>query len=132
MHFSLNYGNILLAVDTTAYAPVAQLDRVSDYESEGRGFESLPARQTPTLFCVGVFLRNKTKAERLLLCLRINYGSIIKVGVRTKRAYKNKSKKVEHICKKTFKMKVQTNHFKEKQICSTNILQKKYSDCKAF
>ena len=90
MHFSLNYGNILLAVDTTAYAPVAQLDRVSDYESEGRGFESLPARQTPTLFCVGVFLRNKTKAERLLLCLRINYGSIIKVGVRTKRAYKNK------------------------------------------
>ena len=46
MHFLLNYGNILLAVDTTAYAPVAQLDRVSDYESEGRGFESLPARQT--------------------------------------------------------------------------------------
>ena len=27
------------------YAPVAQLDRVSDYESEGRGFESLPAHQ---------------------------------------------------------------------------------------
>ena len=26
------------------YAPVAQLDRVSDYESEGRGFESLRAR----------------------------------------------------------------------------------------
>ena len=25
-------------------ALVAQLDRVSDYESEGRGFESLPAR----------------------------------------------------------------------------------------
>ena len=29
------------------YAPVAQLDRVSDYESEGRGFESLPAHQKP-------------------------------------------------------------------------------------
>ena len=27
-------------------APVAQLDRVSDYESGGRGFESSPARQT--------------------------------------------------------------------------------------
>ena len=27
------------------YAPVAQLDRVSDYESEGREFESLPAHQ---------------------------------------------------------------------------------------
>ncbi len=25
-------------------APVAQLDRVSDYESGGRGFESSPAR----------------------------------------------------------------------------------------
>ncbi len=28
-----------------AYAPVAQLDRVTDYESVGRGFESLPAYQ---------------------------------------------------------------------------------------
>ena len=27
-----------------AYAPLAQLDRVSDYESEGLGFESLMAR----------------------------------------------------------------------------------------
>ena len=27
------------------YAPVAQLDRVSGYEPEGQGFESLPARQ---------------------------------------------------------------------------------------
>jgi hypothetical protein len=31
------------------YVPVAQLDRVSDYESEGRGFESLRARQTSIL-----------------------------------------------------------------------------------
>ena len=29
------------------YAPVAQLDRVSDYESEGREFESLPAHHAP-------------------------------------------------------------------------------------
>ena len=27
------------------YAPVAQLDRVPDYESGGRGFESSPVRQ---------------------------------------------------------------------------------------
>ena len=27
------------------HAPVAQLDRVTDYESVGRGFESLPAYQ---------------------------------------------------------------------------------------
>ena len=32
------------------YAPVAQLDRVSDYESEGRGFESLPAHQEPVTY----------------------------------------------------------------------------------
>ena len=39
------------------YAPVAQLDRVSDYESEGREFESLPARQnTICRFAGGVFL----------------------------------------------------------------------------
>ena len=41
------------------YAPVAQLDRVSDYESEGRGFESLPAHQghlrlQVTFFCLYV------------------------------------------------------------------------------
>ena len=30
------------------YAPVAQLDRVTDYESVGRGFESLPAYQKST------------------------------------------------------------------------------------
>ncbi len=28
-----------------SHAPVAQLDRVSGYEPEGRGFESLPAYQ---------------------------------------------------------------------------------------
>ena len=31
-----------------AHALVAQLDRVSDYESEGQGFESLRARQAKT------------------------------------------------------------------------------------
>ena len=31
------------------YAPVAQLDRVSGYEPEGQGFESLPARHSKTL-----------------------------------------------------------------------------------
>ena len=30
------------------YALIAQLDRVSDYESEGRGFESLSARHKRT------------------------------------------------------------------------------------
>ena len=31
------------AFERSAYAPVAQLDRVTDYESVGRGFESLLA-----------------------------------------------------------------------------------------
>ena len=35
---------LYLSVQRT-YAPVAQLDRVTDYESVGRGFESLPAYQ---------------------------------------------------------------------------------------
>ena len=52
------------------YAPVAQLDRVSDYESEGRGFESLPAHQMidpmqyelfyKTVGCMGSFVVCKT------------------------------------------------------------------------
>ena len=32
-------------VPTGTYALVAQLDRVTDYESVGRGFESLPSHQ---------------------------------------------------------------------------------------
>ena len=32
----------------SAYAPIAQLDRVTDYESVGRGFESLSAYQEKT------------------------------------------------------------------------------------
>ena len=40
-----------------AYAPVAQLDRVTDYESVGRGFESLLAYQKMgnTLWCFPFF-----------------------------------------------------------------------------
>ena len=35
----------ILALRNAVYAPVAQLDRVTDYESVGRGFESLLAYQ---------------------------------------------------------------------------------------
>ena len=41
-----------LALRNAVYAPVAQLDRVTDYESVGRGFESLPAYQKTTQFWV--------------------------------------------------------------------------------
>ena len=33
----------------SVYAPIAQLDRVTDYESVGRGFESLSAYHMSTL-----------------------------------------------------------------------------------
>ncbi len=36
------------------HALIAQLDRVSDYESEGRGFESLSARQIKTVNPLGL------------------------------------------------------------------------------
>ena len=36
---------LYLGALSNAYALVAQLDRVTDYESVGRGFESLPAYQ---------------------------------------------------------------------------------------
>lgn len=41
-------GNSPGVRDPKAYAPVAQLDRVSGYEPEGRGFESLLACQQKT------------------------------------------------------------------------------------
>ena len=42
----------LHGIITLAVALVAQLDRVSDYESEGQGFESLRARHERNLFCL--------------------------------------------------------------------------------
>lgn len=55
---------IIVKLFETAYAPVAQLDRVSDYESEGQGFESLLARHDkrpticwPFIFCIEILKR---------------------------------------------------------------------------
>ena len=48
LNFHLTFliiGDIIYCVADTAYALVAQLDRVFDYESKGQGFESLRARQ---------------------------------------------------------------------------------------
>ena len=56
------------------YAPVAQLDRVTDYESVGRGFESLLAyqlstgfREDPGAFCFYRVLSGS-------ICLRLQKG----------------------------------------------------------
>ena len=49
-----------------AHAPVAQLDRVTDYESVGQGFESLPAYQNEHLrvFVLFLFSGLERTAER--------------------------------------------------------------------
>ncbi len=58
LHFAKTYAIISRLVVKQVYAPVAQLDRVTDYESVGRGFESLPAYQKSRypsgylLFCI--------------------------------------------------------------------------------
>ena len=41
LHFLIRCAIICRHVSGRAHAPVAQLDRVTDYESVGRGFESL-------------------------------------------------------------------------------------------
>ena len=47
----------------TALAPVAQLDRVSDYESEGREFESLPAHQASRSRGAFLFFRRRSPSR---------------------------------------------------------------------
>ena len=57
----LRYPCYYMQAIEIAHAPVAQLDRVTDYESVGQGFESLPAYQKngkyqmvlPVFLCVG-------------------------------------------------------------------------------
>ena len=46
MHFRFACAIIYKLSERTADAPLAQLDRVFDYESKGRGFESRRAHQT--------------------------------------------------------------------------------------
>ena len=47
---------IYLSIKRDAHAPVAQLDRVTDYESVGQGFESLPAYQEISISCTGMLI----------------------------------------------------------------------------
>ena len=50
--FSTPICSYVSALSDAVYAPVAQLDRVTDYESVGRGFESLLAYQFSKLHMV--------------------------------------------------------------------------------
>ena len=54
--------------NTTAYALVAQPDRVFGYEPKGRGFESLPARQKKRLVSTSRFFNEiRLTASEILL-----------------------------------------------------------------
>ena len=54
---SINYVIISSAVKIPRFALLAQLDRVTDYESVGQGFESLAAHQEKTTdFCLSFFV----------------------------------------------------------------------------
>ncbi len=66
---------MVLYMSTLSDAPVAQLDRVFDYESKGRGFESLPAYQIPTQF----------------LCRNFYFGPVAQLGERCVRNAEVKS-----------------------------------------
>ena len=48
-----------------AHAPVAQLDRVTDYESVGQGFESLPAYQNEHLRVFVLFCFRDSEIQNL-------------------------------------------------------------------
>ena len=57
MHSKKIYRLNLFTIDKLLFkflqnAPVAQLDRVPDYESGGRGFESSPVRHFPNFFWI--------------------------------------------------------------------------------
>ena len=59
------------ALERAWYALVAQLDRVTDYESVGRGFESLPAYHLPMESwihgSIGIFVSSDRKANSLVV-----------------------------------------------------------------
>src|SRR5688572_14378681 len=61
MHSNKNGRSYLLE---SQRAPVAQLDRASDFESGGRGFESLRAHHLPSIASFFKFLRRVICLER--------------------------------------------------------------------
>ena len=68
--FSFFMCYYMQALERVRYALVAQLDRVTDYESVGRGFESLPAYQKRghpfgcPLFCYSGRMDSKGRPEQ--------------------------------------------------------------------
>ena len=68
------------------YAPIAQLDRVTDYESVGRGFESLSAYQEKQIPLTGICFfyllwkgleQSNARVRWTLACRRLDGGNTI-------------------------------------------------------
>ena len=84
------------------YAPVAQLDRVTDYESVGRGFESLPAYQKipRILEILGIFCTLMADCKKRFLVIHslfTIFGYFVKSKILCKR------KKEGRVCAAPFK-----------------------------
>ena len=66
---------LYLSALSGAYAPIAQLDRVTDYESVGRGFESLSAYQKRIIRILSLWEKDsdyfcfwQDNMDRVILC----------------------------------------------------------------
>ena len=70
---------MLLYLSRLRHAPVAQLDRVTDYESVGRGFESLLAYQwfLSLRICCGLWRQNKAPPDIGRCFVSLNRGSVV-------------------------------------------------------
>ena len=82
MHFLDTCAIILWHVRERLHAPIAQLDRVTDYESVGRGFESLSAYHLKSLKLYGfrLFSYFLTEFEIVEFWLWNNFGTETYIG----------------------------------------------------
>ena len=77
-----NHVLLYLSARVMRYAPIAQLDRVTDYESVGRGFESLSAYHLKSLKLHGfrLFSYFLTEFEIVEFWLWNNFGTETYIG----------------------------------------------------
>ena len=95
-------------VPSGTYALVAQLDRVTDYESVGRGFESLPSHQeSPTHFRVpgilfarsGGFEQQRRRPQPAAETGRSCWGRVLIFQSPAKGLWKNQQTQLVRRCK---------------------------------
>ena len=74
--FSKQMCYYTLALEKSAYAPVAQLDRVTGYEPVGQGFESLPAYRAALLRKILIKIQDTNHKSRYGLILTFRYNEV--------------------------------------------------------